>query len=384
MKLSCLQENLNGGLAVTGRAIAGRSAEIRNPNLLLKTDRGKLMLLANGGQTCVQTSMGAMIEEEGSAVVPHKLLSDLVQSLPSDRIDIELTGGADGQETVMHVACSRAYARMATGGMHETPPEPTRAAGKSLKLRGNELADAIAKTAFSAADATDRPSLTAINMEIEDGTMVLATSDGHRLTVHQCPVHTAPEGDDKVKILAPAATMRDVARLMGDSEDVIELTLGEDGEWVSFENSETIVHTRQIKATYPNYEQLIPESWVTRLVVDVADLRQATQQAAIFANAGSNIIRLVTKQGEAGAPALLEVSSRSEDVGRNQGVIEIKEMEGDDNRVAINVRYLTDVINIAGKDRLTIEITNASSPVVFTAENTPHWKNISMPMYVQW
>ena len=214
----------------------------------------------------------------------------------------------------------------------------------------------------------------------------MATSDGHRLTVARCDLMEEPSGDGELNALPPAQIMGEVSRIMGGTDDNILVTIETAGQWMSFETSEAILKAHQIRGTYPNYEQLIPDKWTTKATLEIADLKRATQAASIFANDGSNIIRLElesARDGESG-PARMTVSGRSDAIGHNRGVVDLAELEGENNKVAINVKYLKDVINASGRDRLTLEMTNASSPVVFTSEGVKEWKHIAMPMHVQW
>src|SRR3990170_8831905 len=90
MKLSCLQENLSRGLAVVGRAIAARTTLPITNNVLLATDKSRLKLIATNLEMAISYWVGAKVEEEGAITVPARLLAEFVNSLPNDRIDINL------------------------------------------------------------------------------------------------------------------------------------------------------------------------------------------------------------------------------------------------------------------------------------------------------
>src|SRR3990172_2470951 len=91
MKLSCLQENLSRGLAVVGRAIAARTTLPITNNVLLATDNSRLKLVATNLEMAISYWLGAKVEEEGAITVPARLLTEFVNSLPNDRIDITLS-----------------------------------------------------------------------------------------------------------------------------------------------------------------------------------------------------------------------------------------------------------------------------------------------------
>jgi len=108
MKVSCLQENLSRGLAIVGRAVASRATLPVTQNVLLSIDQSMLKLSATNLEIAITTWVGAMIEEEGAVTVPARLLTEFVNSLPSERIDLELQAGTG----VLRLTCSRSQAHI--------------------------------------------------------------------------------------------------------------------------------------------------------------------------------------------------------------------------------------------------------------------------------
>ena len=94
MKITCLQENLSRGLAVVGRAVANRATLPVIHNVLLNVDQSMLKLSATNLEIAMTTWVGAKIEEEGSITVPARLLSEFVNSLPNDPINLQLDEGS--------------------------------------------------------------------------------------------------------------------------------------------------------------------------------------------------------------------------------------------------------------------------------------------------
>ena len=88
MRLSCLQENLSSGLGVVGRAVATRSPLPITQNVLIETDQSRLKLAATNTEIAITTWIGSQIEDEGSITVPARLFTELVNSLPAERIDV--------------------------------------------------------------------------------------------------------------------------------------------------------------------------------------------------------------------------------------------------------------------------------------------------------
>jgi DNA polymerase-3 subunit beta len=159
MRLSCLQENLKRGLSIVGRAVATRSTLPITQNVLLSTDRSMLKLSATNLEIGITTWVGAMVEEEGAITVPARLLSDFVDSLPAERIDLNVTQ----RPKAVHLTCARSEATINGTDAEEFPPIPTVEEGLSAKLDVRKLRTAIAQVAFAAATEESRPVLTGVS-----------------------------------------------------------------------------------------------------------------------------------------------------------------------------------------------------------------------------
>ena len=153
MKLSCLQENLSRGLGIVGRAVASRATLPITQNVLLATDQSMLKLSATNLEIAMTTWIGAMIEEEGAITVPARLLTEFVNSLPSERIDMELQPGSG----VLHLRCGRTEANINGADASEFPPIPTVEEGVAANIETAALKGAITRVAFAAATEESRP-----------------------------------------------------------------------------------------------------------------------------------------------------------------------------------------------------------------------------------
>src|SRR5205085_11839651 len=120
MKLSCSQENLARGLAVVRPAVASRSTLPITQNVLIQTDGGRLKLAATDLEIALSCWLTAHIEEEGSTTVPARLLLDFVNSLPADRIQLQLPQ----RSRTLRLSCARNEATMGSMDPEDFPPIP--------------------------------------------------------------------------------------------------------------------------------------------------------------------------------------------------------------------------------------------------------------------
>lgn len=377
MRLSCLQENLGRGLSVVGRAVATRTALPITQNVLITTDQSRLKLSATNLEIAISTWIGAQVEEEGSITIPARLLTEFVNSLPSERIDINSVAQPKGLE----LTCAKFEAHINGTDAEDFPPIPTVDSGVVGKIDADVLKEAISRVAFAAATEDSRPVLTGIKVEITGDKFVFASADGFRLAVYEGKL-AEPMSED-ISFIIPARALQEVNRLIGSQQNQVEFTVTPSKSQALFRLEDVELVSQLIQGTFPNYSQLIPESYGTRAIVDLEQFLRATRSASIFARDGSGIVRVQVSGSDDGGTGRLFISSKAEELGDNQGEIEAS-VEGDESKIAFNSKYLSEVLDVLGKGEVALETTSPSSPGVLKPIGEDGYIHVVMPMFVQW
>jgi len=377
MKLSCIQENLSHGLGVVGRAVATRTTLPITNNVLIDTDQGRLKLVATNLEMAISCWIGAMIEDEGSITVPHRLLNEFVNSLPNDRIDISLSS----RTKTLELKCARFEARISGVDAKDFPPIPTVNEGITTKVEIEALRQGINQVVFAAASEESRPVLTGVDAQFDNDMLTLAAADGFRLAVYKLPLATPI--NQKTEVIIPARTLAELNRLTSDSEEAVEITINPNKSQALFRLKDIELISQLVQGAFPQYSQLIPQSYNTRVVVDIAEFLRATKTASIFARDGSGIVRLVVTSGSDVTPGKLTISARSEEIGDDIGEIDAV-VEGEEAKIAFNGRYLIDVLSVLHEQQVALETTNPSSPGVIRPVGVDNYIHVVMPMFVQW
>lgn len=377
MKLSCLQENLNRGLGVAGRAVAVRTTLPITNNVLLATDQSRLKLVATNLEMAISYWLGAKVEEEGAITVPARLLTEFVNSLPNDRIDISLSP----RTKTLELKCARFEARISGVDAKDFPPIPTVDEGITTRVEVAALRQAISQVAFAAASEESRPVLTGVDVQFDGDLATLAAADGFRLAVYKLPLTTPVS--QKTEVIIPARTLAELNRLMADGEEAVDITINPNKSQTLFRLKDTELVSQLVQGTFPQYAQLIPQSYNTRVEVDVAEFLRAAKTASIFARDGSGIVRLEITSGSELTPGRMKVSARSEEIGDDVGEIDAV-IEGEEAKIAFNGKYLIDVLSALREPRVALETTNPSSPGVIRPVGVDNYIHVVMPMFVQW
>ena len=377
MKLSCLQENLDRGLNVVGRAVAVRTTLPITNNVLLATDKSRLKLSATNLEMAISCWIGAKVEEEGAITVPARLLSEFISSLPSGKVDINLSP----QTKTLGLKCARFEARISGVDAKDFPPIPRVEGGIATKVEVEALRQGIGQVAFAAATEESRPVLTGVDAEFDGDTLTLAAADGFRLAVYKLPLAQAVS--QKTEVIIPARTLGELNRLMADQEEAVEITVNPEKGQALFRLKDIELVSQLIQGSFPNYSQLIPKKFNTKAVISVADFLRATKTASIFARDGSGIVRLVVAPGGEMTPGKVTVSARSEEIGDDVGDIDAM-VEGEEAKIAFNGKYLSDVLGVLHEAQVALETTNPSSPGVLKPVGSDNYIHVVMPMFVQW
>lgn len=384
MKLSCLQENLNKGLNLVGRAAAARTTLPITNNVLLATDGGRLKLVATNLEMAISCWIGAKVEEEGAITIPARILSEFVASLPNDKVEMSLSL----KTRVLEMKCARFEARMSGVDAKDFPPIPHIDDGVSTTVEASELKRAIRKVAFAAAVDDSRPVLTGVNAEFDNQSLTLAAADGFRLAVYKMPLAT--KVNQKITSIIPSRTLFELQKLSADQEEAITVVVNPSRSQIIFRLKDIELVSQLIQGTFPQYSQLIPQSYGTRVVADVKQFAQANKTASIFARDGSGIVRLVVTPGESEVtPGKMTVSARAEELGEDTGEIDVT-VQGDESKIAFNTRYLKEVLEAISESapdadkQVALEITNPSSPGVFRPIGEDNYLHVIMPMFVSW
>lgn len=375
MKVQVLQENLQRGLSIVGRAVATRSTLPITANVLLQTDRGRLKLAATDLDIAISTWVGARIDEEGATTVPSRLISDFVSSLPPAPVELEIPE----RSRQVRLECARNESTINAMDAEDFPRIAAIAEGAAVELDPRALRRAIERVEFAAATDDSRPVLTGVHVKSDGSRLTMASADGFRLAVADIPLAQPPV--EPIEVIIPARALREVARLVGDASEQVLMRINPQRTQVLFELTDTELVAQLIQGTFPNYNQLIPAEYNTRCTVDVEEFKRETRIAAIFARDGSGIIKLQLQPGN-GVPGKLTISARADEIGENEGALDAR-IEGDASKIAFNSRYLSDVLN-ALSGEVALEMTSPSSQGVFRPVGEDDYVHVVMPMFVQW
>jgi DNA polymerase-3 subunit beta len=375
MRVSCLQENLARGLNIVSRAVGTRTTLPVLSNVLLATDNGRLRLAATNLDMGITAWIGASVEEDGAITVPARTLNDLVNTLSPERVDLEVAT----RTNALHLACGATTASIKGIDAYEFPPipEPTDE-DDVLPIPADIFKEAIGMVAFAAARDDSRPILTGVSISYQDGLLTLAAADGFRLSVREIPLEA--EFYETINLVVPARALSEIARIITEDDEVVELVLPRDRSQVLFHLENVEVVSQLIDGTFPDYRQIIPRDVETRTVLYTADLLRAARRADIFAREANHTVRFSVEPQE-GMAGIARVRAQSSETGENEVVLDAS-IEGDGVEIAFNVRYLIDVLSVIPQDQIEVKTIRADKPGVLQPVGDDSYTHVVMPMHI--
>jgi DNA polymerase-3 subunit beta len=367
MKAIIEQSELAAGLSIVGRAVASKSTLSVLGNVYLSAN-GDLELRATDLGTAITHRLPATVEADGATTVPARLFADLVKASPPGAITLSLR--EDGTSLDYRAGSVESSLRVISAD--EYPQASRHEEAYRLALSHGELKRALALTTFAAAVGEARPILAGVLFDMREGALTLAAADGFRLSVVTLET-TTPVAHERVNI--PAVGLAHVARLLSDSDDLVEIGIA--GPAVTFYLGATDITVQRIEGNFPDYRQLIPKTTGTVVTLETGALLSAVRRAGIFARDAANIVRLTVGAG------VLTIHAEAADVGDSTEEL-AAEVEGEPVEVAFNAKYLADALVAVGvlSERAVIELVSASSPGVLRATDDESFVHVIMPMHL--
>jgi DNA polymerase-3 subunit beta len=376
VKLSCLQENLAKGISIVSRVVSTRAVLPVLSNILMATDEGRLKLAATDLSTSITCWIGAKVEEDGAITIPARLLSDFVSSLPPAQIQMELVTRTKS----LHLKCAQFEADIHGIDAQDFPLIPSEVSDHKIEILPAALRQMIEQVTLAAAPAEEgRLVLTGALAEFQGSQLTMVAADGFRLSLRRAQL--SEEVPEPLDVIIPARALRELARVSVEEEDPVQIIVTPNRNQVLFRLSNVEIISQLIEGKFPDYNQIIPSSYGTRVVVNTHDLMRAVRISVLFSRDVANIVRLEVIPGSELTPGRLRVESTAE-VGQNVGDLDAS-VEGEQMEIAFNGRYLIDMLNVIGTEQVVLEATNPSRPGILKPVGDDNLIYVIMPMHIK-
>ncbi|MEI6378021.1 MAG: DNA polymerase III subunit beta [Candidatus Falkowbacteria bacterium] len=372
MKVILLQKNFKQGVFATSY-ITGKNNNlpILN-NLLIQAKAGVIKLISTDLEMGITSTVRGKIEEDGSLTVNAKVLANYINLLPNKKIDI----AQDGQN--LSLECDNYKTKINGDLADDYPLIPEVSCDQVYKVNINDFKEAVASVLFAVSADDSRPAFTGVLLTIEGRVVTMVGTDSYRLAERK--LELAEGASDELKrVILPLKTLQELNRIIsGDYSDehennLLKIVLNENQVLFTFDNIEIV--SRLIDEKYPDYKQIIPTGCKTEMILDREEFARAVKTSAIFSKSGVNDVILDFK-ADAGQ---MVISSASGQTGQNEAGLNGK-LEGSDNSVTINYRYLLDGLSNIKSSSVKWQMIDCNTPCLLKPADNDNYVYIIMPI----
>ncbi len=350
LRITVAKDELAAKLSIVARGVSTRTTVLVLGGIQLRAEAGRLHLAATDMELSLRASAEAQVTDEGTVVVPGRLLLDIARSLPDSEVTIEHRP----EEAVVVVSAGTANYRLHTYSSEDFPRLPETDAVALHTVDRDALVETIGRVGRSASRDESRPVLTGILVRFEPGKMVMAATDGYRLAVKETVVDgPLPE----LEAIIPARALQELARIAAGADEVQlglqenHVVFGADGAWLT---------TRRIDGQFPNYRQLLPEQFEHELLLPRDEVLEVVRRVSLMAQRNSPL-RLRFAEGE------LTVSAITQDVGEARESLPAP-YNADALEIGFNAEFLRDGLESVESDSIKFKLISPLRPAVLEGD----------------
>lgn len=366
MKFKSERDILVEALTAASRVVATRLIGASS-GVLLSLVNNQLTVTGTDLDITVRTKVDVIGLEDGSCVVPARLIVDAVRSLEAGAVTI-----VSSEETVA-VSLGRAKFSLRTFSVMDYPNLPP-VTGALTSIAALDLIQGLNQVVRAAANDDARPLLTGVLFTTEDGALRLIATDSYRLAVRDVPGVTGIGGNHD--LLVPARALHELQRaaatLSADSEIGVTLTDAE----ICFVVGTTTIASRLIDGNYPSVLQLIPASYPNQMRIAKDTLLTSLKRAKLLAKDSTSSVRLTMKDKS------VEIRTQSHDTGDVEDNVDA-DYSGEEMTIAFNPSFLIDGIEAVPGDEVVLEMSDAVRPAMVHGVDDARFRYLLMPVRVQ-
>lgn len=330
-------------------------------NVLLKTENKNIKLISTNLEVGINCIIRGKVEEDGDITIPARIFNDYVSLLPNDRVNIE-TKGDEAQ-----INCNNFATKIKGNPSSDFPliPLVDRDKSYSCKISINDFKKAIQQVIFALAPNESRTELSGIFISSRDGILTLAATDSFRLAEKRIKIISeANKEENGISTIIPYRTLNEVARILSnlqkddeieDEKAYLSIHITENQILFSCKNIELI--SRIIVAKYPDYKQIIPQEFKTKVILNTKTLINSVKAASLFTKVGIYDISIAVNPEQ----NKIKIASLNSQLGENQSEIETS-IEGAPEELILNYRYLLDGLQNINAEKILLKIADKIKP----------------------
>jgi DNA polymerase-3 subunit beta len=366
LKLTVSRETFVAKLGIAVRGASTRSPIQTLAGVLLKVDEGRAELEATDMELGVRVGLAIEEASPGQAVIPGRLLLDVIRSLPTDQLSLEYRSATQDVEVV--AGPSKFHLR--TLPPEDFPKLPEAPAEGTMTVPTGAFVETIARVARAASRDETRPHLTGVLVTASGRDLRMVATDSYRLAVRETQLEESLEASLEANV--PARTLQELGRIAGGtSSETIGVAALENQ--VVFTVDDVVLSSRLVEGRFPNYQQLLPEAYEHELRVSRDELLEVVRRVGLLAQKNAPL-RLSFSEGT------LDVSAQTPDVGEASESLPVP-FAGEPLEIGFNPEFFRDGLESAESEELILKLISPLRPgLIQSGEEGSDFLYLVMPI----
>ncbi len=362
MKFSINQSEFLNALTTVAKGAATKSTLPILSGIYIKAQEESLTLEATDLDLSIRCTASALIEEEGETVIPSRLLTDVIKSLPNEAVHLDIT---DESATII---CDTASFSIKVLPYQDFPGFPEITPEQTLTIPFDTFSYMVKKVAHVVSKDESRAVLTGIYIDVHDTALRMVATDSYRLAIADQQLE---EEQEPFNAVISGSFLMDVAG-MNRQADTVSLALSDNQIVISYGNTTFI--NRRIEGNYPRYNQLIPDSYTTRATFNTQQLIDATKRTSIMSNKTA-----AARFDINAASQTTQLSTAAQDIGAATETIASK-VEGEDIEIAFNFGYVISGLTSIDSKEVYLELQGPMKPGILKSADDGSYLYLMMPV----
>jgi DNA polymerase-3 subunit beta len=358
-------------LATAGRAVGGRASS--SPvllGLLLGCTGNTLTVTGTDLDLTIQVTDEVIGIDDGNCVIPARLSTDIVRRLEPGAVTF-----ADDGEYVT-ISAARSNFKLHTYPVVEFPPV-AKTNEPAAHLSESTLSDAVRQVVRAASHDDGRPLLTGVLVSRVDGSLRMVATDSYRMAMRDLPGTNVIPGEED--LLVPARALSELQRLPAgtnsDQSEADRVGVAASSNEITFWLGKVRITTRLLEGRYPDYKQLIPDSYPNTLHLGKETFLSALRRVQLLVRDNTTPVRLSMRAGG------VDLAVQSQDVGDASETVD-GDYTGEDLVIAFNPAYLIDGVEAVSGDEVIVETADASRAATVRDGEDDRFRYLLMPVRV--
>lgn len=362
MKFSVNQIYMNSAIQIISKIAGAKTVSKTQNAMLLIAKDSKIHLVACDGKNKIETQVEAKIQKEGTVLLPHQYIQDLIKRMPTTDIHFELEDSGN-----MIISAGKSKYKIMSYHSGDYQLIEMEAEDNLIELNSVELNRSIDQVKFAVSKDENRLILTGVLFEFNHGSLKFVAIDGYRMTSKEIVISS----DIIHKMVITEKALSEVQRLIS-SENPETISMSFNEKMAKFTIGNTVFITGLLNGEFIHYENIIPKEFKSEMILSKTEFEQAVDRSMIIISANQNkVIKLKINDD------VLQITTDSES-GNAEEEVQIK-LEGEDQFIGFNPRFILDTLKVIEGEELLVKFTNAKGPCIIKTTEQDNYFCLLLP-----